>query len=90
MDTAVLTGLISAGAAILVCIINNHYQRIESDKKQDSTIALINYQIEELKKSVEKHNNLIERTFHLEEQASVHEEKIKVINHRLDDIERGA
>lgn len=43
---------------------------------------LNNYRIAELEKKVEKHNNVIERTFVLEE-------KIKVAEHRIDDLEHG-
>lgn len=49
---------------------------------------LTNYRIEQLEKKQEKYNNLIERTFRLEERDQVHEEKLKVVNHRLDDLER--
>ena len=38
------------------------------------------YRIEQLEKKVDKHNNVIERTFVLEE-------KIKAANHRIDDLE---
>ncbi len=48
---------------------------------------LTDYRIEQLEKNQEKYNNLIERTFRLEERAEVTDEKIKVINHRLSDIE---
>ncbi|MBR3759449.1 MAG: hypothetical protein IKK47_00440 [Ruminococcus sp.] len=48
---------------------------------------LTNYRIEQLEKKQEKYNNLIERTFRLEERAEVTDEKFKVINHRLSDIE---
>ena len=48
---------------------------------------LTNYRIEQLEKKVEKHNNFIERTYKLEETVSLHEEKIKVANHRIDDLE---
>ncbi|MBR4023248.1 MAG: hypothetical protein IKI94_11800 [Ruminococcus sp.] len=48
---------------------------------------LTNYRIEQLEKKQEKYNSLIERTFRLEERAEVTDEKIKVINHRLSDIE---
>lgn len=89
MDTAVISGLISAGAAIVVCLINNHYQRAEQDKKHEAAIMLINYQIEELKKAVDKHNNIMERTYDLEKRQSVSEEQIKVANHRIDDLEKG-
>ncbi len=45
------------------------------------------YRIEQLEKKVEKHNNLIERTYRLEEEQEVEKEKLKVINHRLEDLE---
>ena len=48
---------------------------------------LSNYRIEQLEKKVEKHNNLIERTYKLEEDETLLEEKIKVVNHRIDDLE---
>ena len=44
---------------------------------------LIKYRIEQLEKKVEKHNSDVERTYLLEE-------KIKVANHRIDDLEREA
>lgn len=50
-------------------------------------IKLISYRIDQLEKKVEKHNNLIERTFKLEEWAAVKDEQIKVANHRILDIE---
>ena len=49
---------------------------------------LTGYRIEQLEKKMEKYNNLIERTFKLEENTALQEEKIKVANHRIDDLER--
>lgn len=49
---------------------------------------LINYRLEQLEKRVEKHNQLIDRTYKLEEEYKLHEEKIKVVNHRIEDLER--
>lgn len=46
------------------------------------------YRIEQLEKKVEKHNNLVDRTYHLEEEQEVEKEKLKVINHRIDDLEK--
>lgn len=74
---AVISALIGAAASIVVCIINNNKQN-----------ALILYRLEQLEKKVEKHNNLVERTYRLEELASVTEEKIKVANNRISDLER--
>lgn len=36
---------------------------------------------------VEKHNNVIERVYHLEDTDRLLDERIKVANHRLDDLE---
>ena len=44
--------------------------------------ALISYRLEQLEKKVDKHNQVIERTFQLEKNMAV-------INQRLDDVERG-
>lgn len=44
---------------------------------------LTNYRIEQLEKKVDKHNNFAQR-------IPVIEEQIKVANHRLDDLEKGA
>lgn len=90
MDTAILTGLISGGAAILVCVINNYYQSRESEKKHAENIQLISYRLEQLEREVQKHNNLVERTYALEKKQGVIEEKINVANHRIDDLEKGA
>lgn len=90
MNPTVTASLISAFAAIVVCMINNHFQTAKSEKAHQDNIVLISYRLEELEKKVDKHNNLIERTYELEKRADVLEEKQKVANHRLDDIEKGA
>ena len=50
--------------------------------------ALIAYRLEQLEGKVAKHNGVIERTYRLEEQEAVLEEKMKVANHRIEDWER--
>lgn len=50
---------------------------------------LTNYRIEQLEKKVDKHNTVIERTFKLEEAQAVTQEQIKVVNHRIADLEKG-
>lgn len=49
---------------------------------------LTQYRLSQLEKKVDKHNNLIDRTYQLEERQEVLEEKIKVANHRISDLER--
>ena len=50
---------------------------------------LTNYKIEELRKTVEKHNTLVERTYKLEEKAAITDEKIKVIEAELKEVTHG-
>ena len=45
-----------------------------------SGLKLMSYRIEQLEKKVDKHNNFAER-------VPVMEEQIKVINHRIEDLE---
>lgn len=79
MET-IISGIISAGAAVIVCVITQTTQARKTE-------ALLSYKLDELTKRVDKHNNVIERTYKLEEMAAVHEEQIKVANHRIDDLE---
>lgn len=50
--------------------------------------AVIELKIQTLSDHVEKHNNVIERTYNLESKADLMDEKLKVANHRIDDLER--
>lgn len=53
-----------------------------------ATIKLLGYRVEQLEKKQDKHNSVIERVYHLEQENEVNKEKIKVINHRIGDLER--
>lgn len=53
-----------------------------------TSTKLTNYRLEQLEKKVEAHNKVVERTYRLEEEQKVEEEKIKVINHRIEDLEK--
>jgi hypothetical protein len=48
---------------------------------------LTTYRIQELEKKVEKHNSVIDRVYKLEQRDAVETEEIKVINHRIADLE---
>lgn len=49
---------------------------------------LVVYRIEQLEKKVEKHNNVIERVYNLEKDEAVIVEDLKVVNHRIEDLEK--
>lgn len=48
---------------------------------------MTNYRIEQLEKKVEKHNNVVERMYKIEENQALINNNIKVANHRIDDLE---
>lgn len=73
----IITGLV----AILTCSINSTYQA-------NATRKITEYKIEELQKHVEKHNHLVERMYHLEEEHTLLKEKVNVANHRISDLEK--
>ena len=79
--TAILAAVISAFAAIVVCVISNHYQN-------ENTRNLLEYRLTQLEQKVDKHNNLVERTYKLEQHNEVQDEKIKEANHRIEDLEK--
>lgn len=80
MET-IVSACISAGVTLIVCLISNHGQ-------QEKTRALMEYKLDELTKRVDKHNNVVERTYNLEQELSVQKEQIKVANHRIEDLEK--
>ena len=49
---------------------------------------LTQYRIRELEKKVQAHNNLVTRTYQLEQEQAVLQEKVDVANHRISDLER--
>lgn len=66
--------------------INHEIAQLKADLQ--AKIDLIKKDINALEAKQDKHNTLIERTYALEETAKVYEEKMKVVNHRIDDLER--
>lgn len=72
---------------IIVAIISFMGTAIGSLVAVVSSSNLTKYRIEELTKQVQKHNEVVERTFKLEEHAAVIDEQIKVANHRIQDLE---
>ncbi|MCC8181932.1 MAG: hemolysin XhlA family protein [Clostridiales bacterium] len=88
MSETILASIISAFSALIVCMINNAVQSNAQRKQADKTTALITYRLEELEKKVGKHNEVIERTYKLEQHEAVVDEQIKVANHRIEDLEQ--
>lgn len=79
-----VSALISAAAAIMVCIINSKAQNKKFMAELDKKDAIQEFRIKELEKKVDKHNNLIERTYILERDESVMEERLSNVEKQLD------
>lgn len=69
MET-IIAAAISAATTLVVCLLNNRSQHAK-------TTALLEYKFKELEKKVDKHNNVIERTFHLEGRMNEAEHDIR-------------
>lgn len=69
MET-IIAAAISGAVALAVCLLTNHAQ-------QEKTRALMEYKLTELSARVEKHNNVIERTYLLEGQMKECQHDIK-------------
>lgn len=52
-----------------------------------ATSRLSNYRIKQLENKVDKHNNLIERVYLIEQKAAVFDNKLRTADHRIADLE---
>ena len=76
MSTEIIVALIGLGGSALGSVIGIFINT-----------KLSNYRIEQLEKKVDKHNNLIERTYKIEQDIAVISEEIKVANRRIQNLE---
>ena len=85
MSEAIITGIV----AIVVCIINNWAMMAKQRAQTEKTVALIEYKITELSERVQRHNQIVERTFKLEESTALQDAELKRLNERLKIVEGG-
>ena len=83
----IIGAIISAAAAITVCIINANSQNKKILSELDKHNAVQTEQITQLKEQVHKHNNIIERTHKLEKDVAVLNNRESVSEHRIEDLE---
>lgn len=95
----ILTAVISAASAIIVCLINNHHtiqKALDAQKldfaqlfaQQQQHIAVLEVKIDTLSERVEKHNSVVERTYDLEKLATEYGALFKGLEKRVDHIEK--
>ena len=76
MGETIFAAIVTGVVTLAVCLLNNYFQ-------QSKTRALLEYKLNELTERVNKHNDLVERTYRLEEQVSITNEKVKELTRRL-------
>lgn len=81
MDSSIIVSIVSAAATIAGVIISTKASGREISHKLETHQAVLDTKIDNLAAEVNKHNHFAER-------MPVVEEQIKVINHRLEDLER--
>ena len=80
MSEAIIVALITGGLSLLGVVIANNKNARDMDAKLDKQQAINAERIEELTREVRKHNNFAEK-------IPVIQEQMKVVNHRLEDLE---
>lgn len=78
--TEIIVALITGGLSFLGVVVTCNKNNREIQAKLETAQAVTDCKIDELTREVREHNNFAKR-------MPVVEEKIKVINHRLNDLE---
>ena len=82
MSEAIMVALITGGVSLAGTIITVILTNQKTVQEMRISQAVTDTKIEELTREVRAHNNFAQR-------MPVVEEQIKVINHRIDDLEKG-
>ncbi len=78
--TEIIVALITGGLALLGVIVSNAATARRTDESIRTAQAVTDARLAELTREVREHNNFARR-------MPVVEEQIKVVNHRIDDLE---
>lgn len=81
MDASIIVAIITSVIGLCGIIISNIMSNRKIEHNLETSQAVTDYKIEELTREVREHNNFAKR-------MPVVEEQIKVINHRIEDLER--
>lgn len=85
MSEAIIVAIITGGLSLIGVIVSNNRTAQSMDKSMDAKLdkqqAVTETKLEELTREVRAHNNFAQR-------VPVLEERIKVANHRIEDLEK--
>lgn len=80
MSEAIIVALITGSLSLIGVIVSNHSSNRKVEESLKTAQAVTDTKLEELTREVRAHNNFAQR-------MPVVEEQIKVINHRIGDLE---
>ena len=81
MSEAIIVAIITGSLSLIGVIVSNNRTAQSMDAKLDKQQAITETKLEELTRAVRAHNNFAQR-------VPVLEEQIKVVNHRIADLEQ--
>lgn len=81
MSESIIVAIITGGLSLIGVIVSNNRTAQSMDAKLDKQQAVTETKLEELTREVRAHNNFAQR-------VPVLEEQIKVVNHRIADLEK--
>lgn len=81
MTEAIIVAIITGGLSLIGIIYSSNKSANKVDAKLDKQQAVVETKMDELTREVREHNNFAKR-------MPVVEEQIKVINHRISDLEQ--
>ena len=97
MSDAIIVAQLSGGMTLIgtiITVVLSHRSTISTleknselaDQQIKGEIGVVNEKIEELSRRVEKHNQVVERTYAQEQKAAVMEEKLEFVHDKLKEI----
>ena len=78
--SSIIAAAMSGLVTLIVCLVNNHYQASKTE-------ALISYRLDQLERKVDRHNNLVERMYKVEEQTALQQDEINRHKERIRALE---
>ena len=88
MTAELAVSIISAVVTALGVFIPNYVMHKKAQEDAHANCTLMSYKIDELARKQEKYNNLQERLAKVETASRILDERQKIANHRIDDLEK--
>lgn len=87
MNGEIIVGLITAASAVICQIIISLTGRKQAQQERSESQQLIIYRLDELAQKVTRYDNIVDRTYKLEQDSALMKEQISAASHRITDLE---